>query len=95
MAADQTSLSGPPYEVETVRQLAELMSQHDLSEIDLSTGATRLRCRAASVRAKRPAARRQQTGRVLSAAGRRRRRQEGEKKAKRPRHGPRPAAACP
>ncbi|MFL5341183.1 MAG: acetyl-CoA carboxylase biotin carboxyl carrier protein [Gemmataceae bacterium] len=45
MASEQPSHGTPAYEVEAVRQLAELMSQHDLSEIDLSTAGTRLRLR--------------------------------------------------
>ena len=45
MAADQTAKPGQPFEVETVRQLAEVMSQNDLSEIDLKHGDSRLRLR--------------------------------------------------
>ncbi len=45
MTADQPSNGEQPTEIETVRRLAELMCQHDLSEIDVTTGNTRLRLR--------------------------------------------------
>jgi acetyl-CoA carboxylase biotin carboxyl carrier protein len=45
VAADQPSNGEQPAEIETVRQLAELMGQYDLSEIDVTTGSTRLRLR--------------------------------------------------
>lgn len=45
MAADQSKNSGPPFDLETVRLLAELMGQHDLSEIELENGEERVRLR--------------------------------------------------
>src|SRR5437867_2904106 len=36
---------GQPFSVETIRQLAEVMSKHDLSEVDLDTDTGRLRLR--------------------------------------------------
>ncbi len=48
VAADQPSTGEHPYEIETVRRLAELMCQHDLSEIDVTNGGTRLRIRRGS-----------------------------------------------
>jgi acetyl-CoA carboxylase biotin carboxyl carrier protein len=36
---------GQPFSVETIKQLAELMSKHDLSEVDLDTDTGRLRLR--------------------------------------------------
>jgi len=47
VAEEQTGSAGQPlYDVELIRQLAELMSQHDLNELDLETGASRVRlCR--------------------------------------------------
>jgi acetyl-CoA carboxylase biotin carboxyl carrier protein len=43
--ADQASNTGHAYDLETVRWLAELMCQHDLSEIDVSNGEKRVRLR--------------------------------------------------
>jgi acetyl-CoA carboxylase biotin carboxyl carrier protein len=43
--ADEPSSSSNPFDVQTVRFLAGLMSRHDLSEIDLSDGSRRLRLR--------------------------------------------------
>ena len=42
MAANEPSLAGPAQDVATIRQLAEIMSQHDLSEIHLAQGERRL-----------------------------------------------------
>jgi acetyl-CoA carboxylase biotin carboxyl carrier protein len=49
MTSDQTGKPGQPFEVETVRQLAELMTKHDLSEIDLTHGSAKLRLRRGAV----------------------------------------------
>jgi acetyl-CoA carboxylase biotin carboxyl carrier protein len=43
--ADEPSSVPNPFDVQTVRVLAGLMSRHDLSEIDLSDGGRRLRLR--------------------------------------------------
>src|SRR5207245_11483009 len=45
VAAEQAGPAGPANEVETIRQLAEVMCQLDLSEIDFSTGSMRIRLR--------------------------------------------------
>ena len=45
MTSDQTGKPGQSFEVDTVRQLAELMSKHDLNEIDLTHGTSKLRLR--------------------------------------------------
>lgn len=45
MTSDQTGKPGQPFEVDTVRQLAELMTKHDLSEIELTHGSAKLRLR--------------------------------------------------
>src|SRR5262245_52456505 len=45
MTSDQAGKPGQPFEVDTVRQLAELMCQHDLNEIALTHGAAKLRLR--------------------------------------------------
>jgi acetyl-CoA carboxylase biotin carboxyl carrier protein len=42
VAADQKSSAGQTPDVTTIRQLAEIMSQHDLSEIHLSQGERRI-----------------------------------------------------
>jgi acetyl-CoA carboxylase biotin carboxyl carrier protein len=42
LAANEPSLAGPAQDVATIRQLAEIMSQHDLSEIHLAQGERRL-----------------------------------------------------
>ena len=49
MDADQASNGGHAYDLETVRRLAELMCQHDLSEIDVSNGEKRVRLRRGSL----------------------------------------------
>src|SRR5690349_12026499 len=36
---------GQPFSVETIKQLAEVMTKHDLSEVDLDTDTGRLRLR--------------------------------------------------
>jgi acetyl-CoA carboxylase biotin carboxyl carrier protein len=43
MAADEAKNAGGPFDVPTIRLLAQLMSRHDLSEIDLRDGEKRLR----------------------------------------------------
>jgi acetyl-CoA carboxylase biotin carboxyl carrier protein len=43
--ADEPSSSPNPFDVQTVRLLAGLMSRHDLSEIDLTDGSRRIRIR--------------------------------------------------
>jgi acetyl-CoA carboxylase biotin carboxyl carrier protein len=43
--ADEASRSPGPFDVRTVKSLVALMSQHDLSEIDLHDGAQRIRLR--------------------------------------------------
>jgi acetyl-CoA carboxylase biotin carboxyl carrier protein len=43
--ADKPSSTPNPFDVQTVRLLARLMSHHDLSEIDLSDGSSRVRLR--------------------------------------------------
>jgi acetyl-CoA carboxylase biotin carboxyl carrier protein len=43
--ADDSSLMPRPFDVQTVRYLVELMSQHDLGEIDLQEGDLRIRLR--------------------------------------------------
>src|SRR5438105_2764215 len=43
--ADEASREPNPFDVHTVRQLVQLMSRHDLSEIDLRQGSARLRLR--------------------------------------------------
>ena len=46
MAADEPSRNHPdPFDVRTVKKLVELMSEHDLSEIDLRDGEQRVRLR--------------------------------------------------
>jgi acetyl-CoA carboxylase biotin carboxyl carrier protein len=45
VSEEQSQTPGKPYDIEALRQLAELMSQHDLSEIDLEQGGGRLRLR--------------------------------------------------
>src|SRR5579859_4330991 len=45
VAAEQPAKPGQPFDVDTVRVLAELMSKHDLSEIDMTRGEARLRLR--------------------------------------------------
>jgi acetyl-CoA carboxylase biotin carboxyl carrier protein len=45
VAAEDTSESGQPFDVQLVRQLLKLMSAHDLSEIDLRQGDQRVRLR--------------------------------------------------
>jgi acetyl-CoA carboxylase biotin carboxyl carrier protein len=42
LAANEPSSTGPAQDVATIRQLAEIMSQHDLSEIHLAQGERRL-----------------------------------------------------
>jgi acetyl-CoA carboxylase biotin carboxyl carrier protein len=42
LAANEPSPAGPAQDVATIRQLAEIMSQHDLSEIHLAQGERRL-----------------------------------------------------
>lgn len=43
--ADESSKAPAPFDVRTVKALVALMTQHDLSEIDLRDGAQRLRLR--------------------------------------------------
>ena len=43
--ADEASREPNPFDIHTVRQLVQLMSRHDLSEIDLRQGGARLRLR--------------------------------------------------
>ncbi len=43
--ADETSSNANPFDVRTIRHLVTLMSRHDLSEIDLRQGNSRLRLR--------------------------------------------------
>src|SRR5690349_4899721 len=43
--AEETSKSPGPFDVRTVKSLVSLMTQHDLSEIDLRDGTVRLRLR--------------------------------------------------
>lgn len=43
--ADETAKSPAPFDVRTVKALVALMTQHDLSEIDLRDGTQRLRLR--------------------------------------------------
>ena len=45
MAADDTSKSPRPFDARTIKYLVGLMSQHDLSEIDLHEGEHRIRLR--------------------------------------------------
>jgi acetyl-CoA carboxylase biotin carboxyl carrier protein len=45
MTSDQSGKPGQAFEVDTVRQLAEIMTQHDLNEIDLTHGTSKLRLR--------------------------------------------------
>ena len=45
VTSDQTAKPSQPFEVDTVRQLAELMTKHDLNEIDLTLGQSKLRLR--------------------------------------------------
>jgi acetyl-CoA carboxylase biotin carboxyl carrier protein len=45
VAADDTSKSPRPFDVRTIKYLVGLMSQHDLSEIDLHEGEHRIRLR--------------------------------------------------
>jgi len=42
LAANEPASTGPAQDVATIRQLAEIMSQHDLSEIHLAQGERRL-----------------------------------------------------
>lgn len=44
MASDEPT-TGQPFDVDMVRELAEVMTKHDLSEVDLDTDAGRLRLR--------------------------------------------------
>lgn len=46
--ADESSEIAHPFDVGTIRHLAALMSRHDLSEIDLQDGTTRIRLRRGS-----------------------------------------------
>jgi len=43
--ANDEPMAGQAFSVEVVRQLAEVMSRHDLSEVDMDTDAGRLRLR--------------------------------------------------
>jgi acetyl-CoA carboxylase biotin carboxyl carrier protein len=43
--ADEVAKSGSPFDVRTIKSLVALMTQHDLSEIDLRDGPQRLRLR--------------------------------------------------
>src|SRR5947209_3605999 len=45
MVADDASKSPSPFDVRTIKYLVGLMSQHDLSEIDLREGDLRIRLR--------------------------------------------------
>lgn len=45
MASDDVPMTPHPFDVETIRQLIRLMARHDLNEIDLTDGDSRIRLR--------------------------------------------------
>jgi acetyl-CoA carboxylase biotin carboxyl carrier protein len=45
VVADEAPNESDPFDVQTIRQLVALMGRHDLSEIDLKRGASRIRIR--------------------------------------------------
>jgi acetyl-CoA carboxylase biotin carboxyl carrier protein len=52
--ADDEARAPGPFDVQTIKQLVALMSRHDLSEIDLRDGSSRLRLRRGARRAAAP-----------------------------------------
>jgi acetyl-CoA carboxylase biotin carboxyl carrier protein len=45
VVADESSAKPGPFDIQTIRQLVALMSRHDLNEIDLRQGESRIRLR--------------------------------------------------